>query len=43
VLQLITAFVYCNRLVAPAGRRWQARDATRRLRNWTRPWTPPTL
>jgi len=34
--QPITAFVYCNRLQVPPGRRQQARD-------WTCSWSPPTM
>jgi len=52
LLQPITAYVYCIRQAPPAGastppavgeRQWTGRlpGASGRLRNGTRPWTPP--
>jgi len=51
LLQPIAAFIYCNRQVPPAGairppaagERRKFLGASRHLRNWTRPWTPPIL
>jgi len=51
LLQPIAAFVYCNRhrqvlaasKLPAAGNRRKFPGASRCLRNWMRPWTPPIL